>query len=270
MNSTYTKKNKLPVSYLDLSIKNQNLNDSIKYAYRIQESILPKIRHINRIWKDTIIFNKPKDIVSGDFFWITEKDGYIFWVVADCSGHGVPGAMLTMLGNSFLNYIILGKEIIETDEILNEMDKKMGEAFRYSEDSEHIDISIIRYDGGKKVINYSGARRKLIHIRQEEPTILEGDNFPIGGMHLEPKRFYSKQELKISKRDTIYIGTDGFQDQFGGPKGKKFSSKRLHKFLAEISKYELDLQKIQLRLVFNNWKGNQGQIDDVCIMGIRF
>ena len=81
----------------------------------------------------------------------------------------------------------------------------MGEAFRYSEDSEHIDISIIRYDGGKKVINYSGARRKLIHIRQEEPTILEGDNFPIGGMHLEPKRFYSKQELKISKRDTIYI-----------------------------------------------------------------
>ena len=259
-----------PLTYSDLVNEHRNLNDSIKYAYRIQEGILPKPRHIDRIWSDTIVFNKPKDIVSGDFYWMAEKDENVFWVVADCSGHGVPGAMLTMLGNSFLNYIVLGKEIYNTNEILNEMDRKMLETFRYSDNAEHIDISLLRYNRKTKELEYSGARRKLLQIRNGELKIVEGDKFPIGGMFLEPNRVYTSHIVDLRKGDLIYIGSDGFQDQFGGPKGKKFSSKRLHEFLLEISQYELDLQKIQLRLLFNDWKGVRSQIDDVCVMGIRF
>ncbi len=263
-------KKKTPPTYTDLFHKNKNLVDSINYAYQIQDGILPKSRHIQRIWPSTFVLYMPKDTVSGDFYWITEKDNYIFWIVADCSGHGVPGAMLTMLGHSFLNYIILGKGLTSPVHILNEMDKKMLETFRFSDNSEHIDISLVRYNKNTNELHFSGARRKLVHVRKDEITSLEGDRYPIGGMHIEMHRSFTSKKIKIEPGDMVYIGSDGYQDQFGGPKGKKLSSKRLHDLLLTISEHQVELQKIQLRMFLHDWKKQTPQIDDICIMGIRF
>lgn len=265
----FRKKLKMNLSYDELKSENKDFQDSVRYALRIQEGILPKKRHIERIWPNTFIFYSPKDVVSGDFYWMAQKDQFVFWVVADCSGHGIPGAMLTMLGNSYLNYIILGKELIEPHEILNEMDKKMHETFRYSENSEQIDIALIRLDKNTNSLVFAGARRKLMHVSAGQTTIFQGDKFPIGGLFLEPDRVFKQVEIPYSLGDMIYIGSDGFQDQFGGPRQKKMSSKRLHELLAEIAENELDQQARQLKSYFYDWKKNLSQVDDVCIMGFR-
>lgn len=256
-------------TYSDLETENKDFQESVRYALRIQEGILPKKRHIERIWPNTFVFYKPKDVVSGDFYWMAQKDEYIFWVVADCSGHGIPGAMLTMLGNSYLNYIILGKELTEPSDILNEMDKKMNETFRYSEDSEQIDIALIRLDLKTKKLVFSGARRKLVMVNKKEIAIYLGDKFPIGGFFLESEREFKQIEIPYSTGDMVYIGSDGFQDQFGGIKKKKLSSKKLHDILASISEYEVDLQLIHLRMFYKEWKSTLPQVDDVCVLGFR-
>jgi serine phosphatase RsbU (regulator of sigma subunit) len=257
-------------TYQDIALENKDFHESIRYALRIQEGILPKKRHIERIWPQTFVFYKPKDIVSGDFYWMAQKDNYVFWAVADCSGHGIPGAMLTMLGTSFLNYIILGKEYFEPSQILNEMDKKMSESFRYSEDSEQIDIALLSYNTTTNELKFGGARRKLIHITSNRLDTYQGDKFPIGGLFLEKERYFKDIAIPVNQGDMIYIGSDGFQDQFGGINQKKLSSKKLHDILHSISDYELDLQLIHLRMFFKEWKGALPQIDDVCVMGIRF
>jgi sigma-B regulation protein RsbU (phosphoserine phosphatase) len=263
------KKSKSYLSYDELELENNGFQESVRYALRIQEGILPKKRHIERIWPNTFVFYKPKDVVSGDFYWMAQKDQYVFWVVADCSGHGIPGAMLTMLGNSYLNYIILGKELVEPEDILNEMDKKMNETFRYSEDSEQIDIALIRLDKNTNQLTFAGARRKLVQVSESKIAIYQGDKFPIGGLFLESNRNFKQIEITYAPGDMIYIGSDGFQDQFGGAKKKKLSSKILHELLASISNYEVELQLIHLRMFFKEWKQNLAQVDDVCVMGIR-
>ncbi len=146
----------------------------------------------------------------------------------------------------------------------------MSESFRYSEDSEQIDIALISYNTKSNVLKFGGARRKLIHITDNELNTYQGDKFPIGGLFLEKERCFSDITIHVKKGDMIYIGSDGFQDQFGGVNQKKLSSKKLHDILHSISDYELDLQLIHLRMFFKEWKGALPQIDDVCVMGIRF
>lgn len=250
---------------------NRDLNDSIRYALSMQQGMLPKRRHFQRIWPQTAVFYRPKDIISGDFYYIGQKEGEVYWAVGDCSGHGVPGAMLTMLGTSFLNYAIQNKQHGgNIGSILNEMDKKLCETFIYGSAPEHIDISLMSYQINNNVLKYSGARRKMVLIRNGEMISFRGNNYPLGGLQIEHNRQFDQIEIRIEKGDVVYIGSDGYQDQFGGQNDKKFTAKRLHNLLIEISEFDIHFQKIILLQTFSEWRDDQPQIDDVCIMGIQF
>lgn len=250
--------------------ENKAMNESLAYAWSMQRGILPKRRHFERIWDKTTVFYRPKGIVSGDFYYIGSNGDHIYWAVGDCSGHGVPGAMLTMLGWSFLNYAIQNKNGLPVNEVLHEMDKKLCETFQFSETPEHIDISLFSYNPKTQMGAYSGARRKLIHIRDGEVTVIKGNSYPLGGLQIEKHRKYDLIEVEIKEGDFIYVGSDGYQDQFGGPQGKKYTSKRLHRLLGEISHYEIFFQKIILLQEFQQWKKGLDQVDDVCLMGVAF
>ena len=146
----------------------------------------------------------------------------------------------------------------------------MLETFRFSDGSELVDLSLISYNRNTRELAFAGARRKAMLIREGELSLLKGDLFPVGGLNLEISKTFTHQQLTLQPGDMIYLGSDGYQDQFGGPKGKKMTAKRLHEFILDISSYELRFQKILLLQYFNEWKGELPQIDDVCLMGIRF
>ncbi len=256
--------------YQNVVVKNQELNDSIRYAFSMQQGMLPKRRHFHRIWPKTSVFYRPKDIVSGDFYYIGEKDQEVYWAVGDCSGHGVPGAMLTMLGMSFLNYAIQNKmHEGNLGSVLNEIDKKLCETFRYSNNPEHIDISLMSYNKQSGVLRYAGARRKMVLIRDGELDVYKGNGFPLGGLQIEKNRKFSQHQFQAREGDLLYLGSDGYQDQFGGAFGKKFTSRRLHELLLEINSFDVFFQKIVLLKTFSEWKRDYPQLDDVCIMGIQ-
>lgn len=248
--------------------QNEMLNDSLRYAFNLQLGMLPKRRHFLRIWPQTSVFYRAKDIVSGDFYYISENGSKVHWSVGDCSGHGVPGAMLTMLGMSFLNYAIQNRHAPRVGDILEIMDDKLCETFMFDDAPEHIDIALVSYDKKKNKVEYAGARRKMIVIRNGKTHGAKGNGYPLGGLQIEKDRRFDTLEVDVKKGDYVYIGSDGYQDQFGGDKGKKYTSKRLSDTLARLAQYEQHFQKIMLLQEFKEWKGENDQIDDVCLMGI--
>lgn len=265
--------NKLKRKYLNLYKKNKELISSLSYAQIIQKGVLPKERHFNRLFNDYFVFYAPQSYISGDFYWIGEEANYTIFAVGDCTGHGVPGALLTMLAQSFLNYIILGKKNTNPSEILKEFDKKFIETFSNENDETYhndwIDIALCCFGKEKKILHFAGAKRKILVVSNEKSTLYTGSNYPIGGWQLEKIRNFESQTISIKPNDMIYLGSDGFQDQIGGEKNKKFSSKRLHSLLNEIHTLSGIEQKNRLNSTFSAWKTSEQQLDDVCLMGIR-
>ena len=259
--------------YISLYKRNKELVNSLNYAKIIQKGVLPKDRHFNRFFSDAFVYYQPQSYISGDFYWVGEHKNLKIFAVGDCTGHGVPGALLTMLAQSFLNYIVLGKKIIHPTSILKEFDKKFIETFMGdNEDIFHndwIDIALCCYDESEKKIYFSGAKRKLLHVSKYNAIIYNGNNYPIGGWQLELNRSFNHHEFNVSEGDMIYIGSDGFQDQIGGEKNKKFGSKQLHELLSSIIEMPCELQLKQLKTTFNKWKTTTEQLDDICLMGIR-
>lgn len=247
--------------------------ESLKYAKIIQEAILPKPRHFQRLFSDHFIIYKPLNYVSGDFYWVAQKDELIYLAVGDCTGHGVPGAMLSVLAKSIIEYSVLNKGLSRTDKILAEVDKKFVESFSgVDEDvfnNDWFDVGLICIDSKNKRINYSSANRKLLHVSSDRIELLKGDKFPIGGWQYNNKRVFTSESFNYDSGDMIYLGSDGFQDQIGGPKSKKFSSKRLHELLVSIKRYPCEIQCEIIQETFIEWKGREDQIDDVCLIGIE-
>jgi ligand-binding sensor domain-containing protein/serine phosphatase RsbU (regulator of sigma subunit) len=249
--------------------KNKDITDSINYAKRIQDAILPPIELIQQKLPNTFLLYKPKDIIAGDFYWMEEIDHIVFIAAADCTGHGVPGAMVSVVCSNALNSAVkefglrdTGKILDKTRELVLETFKKSGEEIK-----DGMDISLLAIDEAKKQISWSGANNQLWYISNKQLNEIKADKQSIGKTD-NPKPF-TKHSLEFKKGDTYYLMTDGYPDQFGGPKGKKFKYKQLEEKLLAISDKSLEEQSIILRNTFTDWKGSLGQVDDVTLIGIK-
>jgi serine phosphatase RsbU (regulator of sigma subunit) len=252
--------------------KNKDITASIKYASRIQGAILPTQNELQELSKNCFVFYQPKDIVSGDFYWIKRIENKIIIVVADCTGHGVPGALMSMLGISFLEEIVSTRLISESGPILdalrNEIQRSLHQSNDSSESKDGMDISLCVIDQNDKNIQYSGAFNNLYLIRKNELLEFKADRMPIG-ISGNSYQCFTTQRIKINTGDWIYMFSDGFADQFGGQNNKKFKYTSLKELLLRIYKLPILKQKSTIEKEFNEWKGTNTQTDDVLILGLK-
>jgi PAS domain S-box-containing protein len=253
---------------------NLNITDSINYAKRIQDAIIPGEDYIRKYFNDAFFFYEPKDIVSGDFVWLHESDAGKEYLVAlaDCTGHGVPGAMMSIIGHSLLNDIVQGEGITDPALILEELNKEVIKTLRQkngSENSDGMDVSIIKINVPDRLITFSGAYQE-IYWMNGKLNVFKGDRMPVGGQHHNFNRRYSNRSFHVAKGDCIFLASDGFADQFGGPENKKFLKKRLMDLLKKNHKYSMQAQSFIYKKAFMEWKGNAEQVDDVSMLGIKF
>lgn len=257
--------------------RSDELNDSIIYAKRIQEGMMLKEKHLFRLFSESFILFKPKDIVSGDFYWFTRIENRIILAVADCTGHGIPGAFMSVLGISLMNQIVIEEKNTDVSFILQRLDHKLKKAFDYSNDLidedkrpfDGMDIALCCIDYNTKNLSYAGALRPLYHISQNDLYTLQGSHYPIGGMNLEINRKYESQSVNFYPGDKLYLCSDGYADQFGGPKNKKFMTKKFKSILQRTAKFSMQTQQLELDRMFNEWRNNYEQTDDVLILGVQ-
>lgn len=256
--------------------KNVEITDSIKYAKNIQEALLPPLIDTEKAFDNCFILYLPKDIVSGDFFWYSEHNNKQFIAAADCTGHGVPGAFMSIVGNNLLKEIINQKDISVPGDILLELHKGVKVALNQNnhdnERRDGMDIALCSYDKATGVLEYAGANRPLWIYRKDkdyELEVIKASKHPIGGLELGETREYTNHQVTVSKGDTIYIFSDGFADQFGGPRGKKFMVSNMQKLLLDNIDLPMPTQKKNISEAFKNWKDTLEQIDDVLVIGIR-
>ena len=256
----------------DIAEKNKSITDSIEYAKRIQKAILPSRELANEILPEHFILFRPRDIVSGDFYWMTKKDNLIVIIAADCTGHGVPGAFMSMLGVSFLNEIVNKHNIIKANSILNslrdDVKKTLSQTGKEGEAKDGMDIALCIVDTDNMKMQYAGAYNPLYLYRNNELIEIKADRMPIG-IYIKEKESFTNHEIDIQKNDTFYIFSDGYSDQFGGPDGRKFKTKEFKKLLLSIHKKPLIEQKEILNKKIDNWKGDYDQLDDIIVLGIR-
>lgn len=263
-----------------ISEKNKDISDSINYAKKIQDAILPSIDDIQKVFPESFILSIPKDVVSGDFYWFTQQQHLKLFAVADCTGHGVPGALMSMIGNTLLNSIVNERKIVTPDFILNELRKEIISVLKQSEGSSNkdgMDISLCCLNTQTNVLTIACANNPVWIVRTKvldnaEKTIelieVKPDKQPIGYASSTQKEF-TLQSVALQKGDIIYQFTDGFADQFGGVKGKKFKYNQLKEILLSNKNSDIHLQAEILRKTFIDWKGNLEQIDDVLVTGIK-
>lgn len=249
--------------------KNKEILDSINYAKRIQNAILPPHGDLQQFVQDSFILYKPKDIVAGDFYWIEKSADKLLIAAADCTGHGVPGAMVSVLCSNALTKCVKELGLTEPAKILDKTAEIIQENFAKSEVTmnDGMDIGLCCLDLKKNTITFAGANNPLYLIRSETLTEYKADKQPIG--KYENRKPYQQTEIALEKGDRIYLLTDGYADQFGGPDEKKFKYKTLKELLIRIHLSKMDLQKNELNKAFESWKGNLEQIDDVCLIGIQ-
>jgi serine phosphatase RsbU (regulator of sigma subunit) len=263
----------LQLEYQRLFSNNKALLDGMHYAQLIQQGILPQERHLKRLFEECFVIYKPQHIIGGDLYWVGQKGKLKIFAVADCTGHGVSGALLSVLALSFLNYIILGKEFSEAHEVLEELDKKWIETFQqgpeYGFDNDWMEIGLCTFHTETRELQYSGAFNKLTCITGGEITYKYGSRYPIGGWQLEKMRTYTNYSMILPERTMVYLTTDGYKDQFGSPQSKRYGTKRLTERIGFISNLPAVEQKLILEEEFETWKGLEGQTDDVCMMGVR-
>ena len=256
----------------ELAQKNKDITSSIQYAKRIQEAILPPQKEIFARFKEAFIIYKPKDIVSGDFYWFAEKGGKSIIATVDCTGHGVPGAFMSMIGHNLLNQIVIEKGILTPAEILNELHHGVQSSLKQGEHNidtnDGMDIALCAIDIEKNEVQFAGAYRPLFIINEQGFEKVEPNKFPIGGTQIEFKPFINHTK-KVKKGDTIYIFSDGYADQFGGKDGKKFMVKRFQELLISSQKLSMQEQGEMLDTTIENWKGDFQQVDDILVIGIR-
>lgn len=255
-----------------IEIKNRDLTDSINYARKIQESLLPNINSISKVLPKSFIYYRPRDIVSGDFYWFEERDDEILLAAVDCTGHGIPGALMSMIGHSKLNSIASHVQTSDPGEILNQLDRAVSKGFGIQPNIEYqskdgMDISLCNINIKKRELKFAGALRPLIQISEGKITEIKGDRFPIGGGQAYLKDTYKTHSIPIKEGDTFFMFSDGFPDQFGGPKNKKFMFKRFKELLISIVDLSVEEQIKELDKAFNNWKGDSEQVDDVLVIG---
>jgi len=252
--------------------KNQSITDSIQYASRIQAAVLPPVNFLDEFGINNFILFKPKDIVSGDFYWGVKKNDKVIIAAADCTGHGVPGAFMSMLGHAFLEEIVNTRETenaavilnILRDEIINTLKQKGSEG----ETRDGMDISLVVMDLNAGKLDYAGANNPLYLVRDGGMLKYEADRMPIG-IHVISLTPFTNRNIEIKRGDLIYLSSDGYADQFGGPRGKKLMYKPFQDLLLKNSSRAMEQQKQLLEQHFEDWKGNREQVDDVLVIGVK-
>jgi len=255
----------------EISEQKREITDSIVYAKRIQTAALPVDKYAKEVISEHFVLFKPKDIVSGDFYWLGQKNGNTVLVAADCTGHGVPGAFMSMLGISFLNKIVNEKGITKPDEILNKLRENVMHALHQTgadeESKDGMDITVCTIIHKKMKLQFAGANNPLYLIRNDEIEVIKGDKMPVAFYdHMQP---FGLHEIQVQKKDVFYIFSDGYADQFGGPKEKKFMYKPFRRLLVEISDKPMNEQKEILNNKIEAWRGEIEQVDDIVVFGVR-
>ena len=254
-------------------IQNKEITDSIHYAKRIQQAVLPGKQLLERSLPDHFILFRPRDIVSGDFYWVEERNGLIIVCAADCTGHGVPGAFMSLLGLTFLNEIVNKDGILKAGEILNRLRTYIIMAVSPREESSQtrdgMDLSLVVIDRKRDQLEYAGAYNPLILMRDGEMIEYKADKMPIG-KHVGEERPFHSHLVKLQEMDMIYLFTDGYRDQFGGDGGSKYKAKPFKRLLQEISHEPVLSQHEMLDLELDKWMKDLDQVDDILVMGIRY
>jgi len=252
---------------LQLENKQMEIHDSMRYAHTIQKTLMANQALIDQHLKEHFILYKPKDIVSGDFYWALEKNNYFYLAVCDCTGHGVPGAFMSLLNIAFLNEAVIDKKITEPHEILNYVRDKLINSVSKDGGQDGMDCVLMAFDKKTNLITYAAANNKVLLVREAETILFQSDKMPVGkGMS---SRSFSLNTLQAEKGDMVYLFSDGYADQFGGIKGKKFKYKQLEKILLANRNAGMNRQKEILETLFDDWKGNLEQVDDVTVIGIK-
>ena len=251
----------------ELEEKNQEILDSILYAKRIQSAILPQMKVVKEYLKESFILYKPKDVVAGDFYWMEQKNGRVLFAAADCTGHGVPGAMVSVVCNNALNRSVREHGLTIPGEILDKTREIVVQEFQKSEEDvkDGMDIALCSIEGN--ILQYAGAHNPLWIIRNGEIIETTANKQPIG--QFENPEPYTTHSFDLEKGDAIYIFSDGYVDQFGGERGKKFKAKAFRELLLSIQDKTMEEQKITINETFETWRGELEQIDDVCVIGVK-
>ncbi len=255
-----------------IALQKKEITDSIEYAEKIQTAVLPKDEFIHKLLTDYFILFKPRDIVSGDFYWMNNIDHKLVVVAADCTGHGVPGAFMSMLGISILNEIASQKKLLSAGKILDtlreHLTKTLWQTGKDEEAKDGMDLALCIIDPDKYTVQFSGAYNPLVLIRNGETTVYKGDKMPVG-YHFGEMPPFTTHLIEAQKGDCLYMFSDGYADQFGGPEGKKFKSLTFRELLQEISNLSMNEQKIHLNETIENWMGINEQVDDILVIGIK-
>lgn len=254
--------------------KNKDITDSIHYARYLQEAILPSQENIHDIFSECFIFFQPKDIVSGDFFWFGSAKDVRLVAVADCTGHGVPGAFMSVVGNEMLNVAVKDPSVNSPSTTLDLVDQKVTDVFTNrkgeSTANDGMDIGLFVWHHKEGYVQFSGANRPLILVRDGVAQKTPGDHFSIGGNYPGiQKTKFTEKIVHVQKGDMLYLFTDGYADQFGGKSGKKMMYKNFSRLLEKISVMPVAQQKAELEKTFTEWKGEHDQVDDICVIGVR-
>ncbi len=264
--------NEIAIQRDQLLIQKQNITDSILYASYIQKALLPNENILQENFSDNFILYKPRDIIGGDFYYVKKLENTLVIAVADCTGHGVPGALLSMLGISYLNEIIHSKELSETNAILNEMRNKIKLALNQSDQSREtkdgMDMALISIDLNSNILKFSGANNSIYIIRDSVLIELKADKMPIGIQPGERPNF-TNLEYQLLKNDCIYLFSDGYPDQLDERTFRKFSLKNFQKLLLRISEQKMEDQRDDLERVIEGWKNKLDQTDDILVLGVR-
>lgn len=260
-------------AYFEIEEQQRHITDSIHYAKRIQTAILPPDRYVDNLLKNNFILYLPKDIVSGDFYWVDKKEDLIMVAAVDCTGHGVPGAFMSIVGFNQLNYAVNVKKARNASDILDELNFGVTKTLREDQGPTSIrdgmDLALCTIDLKKKKLQYAGALNPLILIRDGELIQYKGDKMPIGTSIQGELSKYTNHLIDLKDGDCLYMFSDGYADQFGGPDNKKFLSKRFRALLFEIHDKPLDEQHQILVKTLEDWKGDEEQVDDIIVMGIK-
>ncbi len=291
----HKEKEKINEIKIEIEIKHREVIDSVNYAKRIQEAILPSLTEISECFPDSFVLFKPKNIVSGDFYWFSQKKGKKIIASVDCTGHGVPGAFMSLIGNTLLNQIVNEKGITDPAEILDQLNKGVNQSLHQtkndSESRDGMDVAICCFEFptynsettigiaqdklgagvwrmGELRLQYAGANRSLYIIKNNILEETKSNKFPIGGLDYNNLKKFTTHTFQLKKNDSIYVSTDGFADQFG-ENNKKLKTTKFKEILISIKDQTMQEQKIYLDSFIENWRGDLEQTDDILVIGIR-
>lgn len=264
---------KLQDAYSEIEQRNNDIRDSISYARRIQDAMLPPKATLDGYVDEAFIIYRPKDVISGDFYWFAETGNVLVVAAADCTGHGVPGALVSMIGTNLLNDIVSIRKITQPDEILGELNSGIRKLLRQDVEGagsqDGMDITLCSIDKRTQTLRFAGANNHLFYFRGKKLELYKGDRKSVGGFQAGPDKPYTCHEMRYDPGDTFFMFSDGYADQFGGRDDKRMKTRNLIKLLESTLALGLPAQEQLLHEWYDQWKGGSRQTDDVLLIGIR-